>query len=267
MKIQDLKVKDLARDFIKVSKDEQYSEAFWKLDKSKDTHLVVVEDEKPIGIISVKDFTRVLTDRLRRKRLSHVFASGLMTPNPITIEGEKPLIEAPRIMLEKGISSLLVKIDEEDYKIVTKRDFLKTIDFIENRSVSLMMTNKPITVPTGTKITGAEKMMRDMKISTLPVVEDGILVGFVDVRLLSKYLVELFLNPKHKHPDKLLKEQTLEDIMISPPILTPEDTIYDASSLLLKRGYKGTPIVTSEKNRRVVGIVTETDVAKLFTKT
>ncbi|MGQ4890906.1 MAG: CBS domain-containing protein [Candidatus Njordarchaeia archaeon] len=264
MKIQDLKVKDLARDFIKVSKDEQYSEAFWKLEESKDTHLVVVENDKPIGIISIKDFTRILTDRLRRKRLSHVFASGLMTPNPITIDGEKPLIEAPKIMLEKGISSLLVKIDEENYKIITKRDFLKSVELLENKPVTQIMTNKPITAPSGTKITGAEKMMRDMNISILPIVEDGILVGFVDVRLISKYLVELFLDPKHKHPEKLLKEQTLEDVMIPPPIVTLEDTIYDVSFLLIKRGYKGTPIVTSDKNRRVIGIITETDITRLF---
>lgn len=265
MKISDLLVKDVARDFIKISKDEQYSEIFWKLEKYKDTHLVVVDEEKPIGIISIKDFTRILTNRLRRRRLTHVFASGLMTPNPITIDGKTPLVEAAKIMLDKGISSLIVELDGK-YKIVTKRDFLKKVDVLGKLKLEEIMTENPITVPSGTKITGAEMLMRERNISILPIVEDGILVGFVDIRLLSKYLVELFLEPEHKHPEKLLKEKTLQDVMIPPPLVTPEDTLTDFSNLLLKKGFKGVPIVTSEGNPRVIGVVTETDITKLVSK-
>jgi len=132
----DLKVKDLARDYVKVAKDEPYSELFWKLEKFKETHLVVVDDnDKPIGIISTKDFNRILTNRLRRRRLTHVFASGLMTPNPIVIDGEKSLVNAVEFMLEKGISSLIVDIGEEKYKIITKRDFLKHPELLGEHKV------------------------------------------------------------------------------------------------------------------------------------
>ncbi len=258
-----VKVKEIAREYIKVAKDEQYSELFWKLDKFKDTHLVVVDDnDQPIGIISTKDFTRILTDRLRRKRLAHIFASGLMTPNPISISGEESVVNAVKIMLDKGISSLLVKIDDK-YKIITKRDFLKHTDLIVNKPLQEIMTENPITAAVGTKLTGAEMMMREKKISTLPVVDDGELVGHVDIRLISRKLVELFLEPEHKHPEKLLKEITLGDIMANPLFITPETDTHTLSKKLLKKEFKGTGIVTSEGNPRVIGVTTETDIAKL----
>jgi len=259
----EIKAKDIARDPVKVGKDEQYSEVFWKLEKSKDTHLVVVEDDKPIGIISIKDFTRILTDRLRRKRLAHVFASGLMTTNLISVDGDVYLKDVARKMLEKGISSMLVRIDDS-YKIITKRDFLKNIDLIKEIKIKDIMTKEPITVPKGIKITGAEMLLREKKISILPVVEAGSLIGYVDVRILSKFLVELFLEPEHKHPEKLLRDLTLEEIMARPIYVTPEDSLHDIAKVLLKKGFKGTPIVTSENNPRVVGVVTETDVTKLI---
>ena len=261
----ELKVKDLARDYVKVAKDEPYSELFWKLEKFKETHLVVVDDnDKPIGIISTKDFTRIMTDRLRRKRLAHIFASGLMTPNPITISGEEKLTNAVKIMLEKGISSLLVDIGDDKYKIITKRDFLKHPEILGDRKVETFMTTDPITVATGTKLTGAEMLMREKKISVLPVVEDGELVGHVDIRLISRRLVELFLEPEHKHPEKLLKEITLGDIMAKPLFITPNYSLKDLSHSLLRKEFKGTAIVTSEGNPRVIGVVTETDIAKLL---
>ena len=265
-KLSKLLAKDFARDFVRVGKDEQYSEIFWKLEKAKDTHLVVVEDDKPIGIISIKDFTRILTNRLRRKRLSHVFASGLMTPNPIIVEGNTPINEVANIMLSKNISSVIVKVSENSFKIITKRDFLKNIHLIREYSIEDLMTKKPITVPLGMKITGAEMLIREKNISVLPVVEKDVLRGYVDVRILSKFLVELFLEPQHRHPEKLLKTVTLEDIMKNPFFITPENELEEFANILLKKGYKGQPIVISEDNPRVIGVLTETDITKAFSK-
>jgi len=128
------------------------------------------------------------------------------------------------------------------------------------------MTENPITAAVGTKLTGAEMTMREKKISILPVAEDGELVGHVDIRLLSRRLVELFLEPDHKHPEKLLKEITLGDIMAKPIIITPTTDLNDLTRSLLKKGFKGTAVITSEGNPRVIGVVTETDIAKLILK-
>lgn len=259
-----LQVRNFSRNFTHISKDELLPKAFWTLESTGDTHLVVIQDEKPIGIVSYKDFLHILADRVRRKQIHRLYVSSIMTTNLIGISETESIHTAAKMMIEKGISSLLVKRDDKIIGILTKKDILRKIDLFEfnNDEVESIMIKNPITAPRGLSITGAERLLKEKKISTLPIVEEGELVGYIDIHILARFMINLFLDPQHRHPETILHSATLGDIMKNPFYVFPNTTILTFSRKVLKRKYKGAPVVLSDANKRVVGIITETDIIK-----
>jgi len=264
MNSSSLLVKDFMRKYTMIDKDDLIPQAYWTLESRKDTHLVVTEDDRPVGIVSYRDFLRILTDRARRKHIAKLHVSSLMTEKLITISENATIKEACEIMLNKNISSILVTKDEEIIGIVTKRELLRKIDLLPQKAVRELMTPREelIVAPSGTKITGAEQIMRENNISTLPIVSGDKLVGYVDIHVLSRFLMRIFLDPKHRHPDKLIREITVGDIMKGPVYVLPEYPIKEFAKEVLRRKTKGAAVVLSPETMKLEGVITDTDIAK-----
>ncbi len=263
MEFEKLKVSDFARPYTKVSKDELIQQAFLLLEGRKETHLVVYED-RPIGIVSYKDFLRILSDRLRRRSLSKLYVSSLMTEKLRIIDADASIVEAAQKMDFWGISSLLVKEKGKVTKIITKKDILSKVDLFPDFEVKFLMTENPKVVSSGSSLNYAESLIRDYKISTLPVVENDSLVGYLDIYIFTAFLMDVLTNPDIKHPQRLLKEVVVGDIMKGPFFVTPETTVREFGKEIVKKKYKGAPVVISEQNKRVIGIITETDFIKFL---
>ncbi|MHA1615728.1 MAG: CBS domain-containing protein [Candidatus Njordarchaeales archaeon] len=259
-----LLVRDFVREYTKVDKDDLIPQAYWTLESRKDTHLVVTEEDEPIGIVSYRDFLRVLTDRARRRHIAKLHVSSLMTEKLITIDETASIREACELMLQKNISSVLVTKGEKIVGIVTKRDILQKIDLLPPKTVRELMTPKDevIVASSGTKITGAEQIMRENNISTLPIVSGDRLIGYIDIHILSRFLMDLFLDPKSRHPEKMLKEVTIGDIMKGPVYVLLEQSIQEFAKEVLRKHTKGAAVVLSEENMRLEGVITDTDITK-----
>jgi len=263
-----LLARDFLRPFTTVSKDELIPQAFWTLESTDDTHLVVVQDEKPIGIVSYKDFLRILAGRVRRKKITRLYVSGIMTTNLIYAKENDPIEKIANIMIEKGISSVLIFEDDTPKGIITKKDILKKIHLFPfcNNPVEEIMTQHPITAPSGLSITGAERLLVEKKISTLPIVEEGTLVGYLDIHILARFLISLYLNPEYKHPEKILYQLSVGELMKGPFYVFMDTPIKEFAQSIIRKKFKGAPVVLSDANRRVIGIVTETDIVQHLAK-
>lgn len=135
-------------------------------------------------------------------------ARDIMTPNPVTVSPTTPITEASKIMLERRFNGLpVVGKDGELLGIVCQSDlvnqhkkfrfpsFFCVLDgFIPLQSsrsveeelqrmaaadVGQIMTHKPHTVTPDATLDEVATLMVDKKYHTLPVVEDGKLVGIV----------------------------------------------------------------------------------------
>ena len=102
--------------------------------------VIVVEDGKPIGIITLSDLVSVIPEFLiiriefKRKiremkmpRLELLIASDVMTLNPITIHEDEDISEASRLMVKHNISGLPVINGELLRGIITKTDITRAI--------------------------------------------------------------------------------------------------------------------------------------------
>ncbi len=109
----------------------------------------------------------------------------IMHKNPITIPPETPLFEAYKIMQEKNIRHLPVLENGKLIGIVTDRDLrlatsqLAEKPFKPEDIVKKIMSSPVQTTAPSDPIEIATKIMRELKISSLPVLENEKLVGII----------------------------------------------------------------------------------------
>lgn len=120
------------------------------------------------------------------------------------------------------------------------------------------MTRDPVTINVKTTLSEAHKLMMELGIRRLPVVERGCLVGIVTLGDLREAEPSdaLLLNPYELK--ELISKQTVEKIMTWEPItVLPEMTLQQAARLMLTHRIAGLPVI---ENDALIGIITESDI-------
>jgi len=117
-------------------------------------------------------------------------AESAMIVNPITLSPEKPISEAIKIMEEYKISGIPITKKEKLVGILTHRDLRFEEDL--DKKISEVMTKKNlITVPVGTTLKQAEKILKKYKIEKLLVVDKNKklkgLITFKDIEKKIKF--------------------------------------------------------------------------------
>lgn len=112
-----------------------------------------------------------------------------MTRPPVTISGEMSVGQALKIIEEHKLRHLPV-LDAEDalVGIVSEKDLLRAKS---DDQVEQVMTTKVITVTEYTALEDAARIMADHRISSLPVLRDGRLVGIITETDLFQVFLEL----------------------------------------------------------------------------
>lgn len=103
----------------------------------------------------------------------------------ITIEPDRPIEEALRILVEHDIGALLV-FDGKLRGIITERDVLRAaaadVRRLETARVSDLMTRDVITVGPDADILHIMDVMTERRIRHLPVVAEGAVIGIISIR-------------------------------------------------------------------------------------
>jgi signal-transduction protein with cAMP-binding, CBS, and nucleotidyltransferase domain len=160
-------------------------------------HLCVSDEEKIVGVISVRDLVRYFVDSEGGsvRDLDNVFRPlsvlrALMQTTMATIASERMVSEAAQTMSEKRIGSLLVLDAEDIVGIVTETDVVRKViaDGLpaSSTSVGAVMHAPLIQIDIDETACDASRLMAEKRIRHLAVTEDNRVVGLLSLRDLVK---------------------------------------------------------------------------------
>jgi acetoin utilization protein AcuB len=129
-----------------------------------------------------------------------------MTADPVTVTSSATLPEAYWLMVENRIRRLLVVDGGKLVGIVTMEDLrgsfhtdiiainpLKVNQILSEMQVRQLMSRDPITIGPESSVIQAAQTMLEHRISTLPVIEAGKVVGIITESDLFRVLVDICL--------------------------------------------------------------------------
>jgi acetoin utilization protein AcuB len=124
------------------------------------------------------------------------------------------------------------------------------------------MSQPVIAVSSTTPVAAAMKLIHDKHIRRLPVVDHDELVGIVSERDLLRAMpspaTSLSVWEIPELLDRLLVRQVMARAVIT---VTPQTPIQEAARLMVDHKIGGLPVVDG---RKVVGVITETDIFRVF---
>ena len=111
-----------------------------------------------------------------------------------SIEPEKPVLDAIRLMADKHVGALLVMRGDELIGIVSERDYARKV-ILKGRSsadtpVSEIMSAPVVSVAPGDSAHRCMRLMTDMRIRHLPVVDNARVVGMLSIGDLVKAVID-----------------------------------------------------------------------------
>jgi len=133
-----------------------------------------------VGIITASDIVRGFLETDRNPGLE-----GAMTNKIFTLKPGNTILAASKMMLRRGIGSVLVTSNGSPYSIFTERDLLNRVlghDVDIEEKIGPYSTRPVVTAPYGIRASDAAKLMFANKIKRLPLTEDGRIKAMVTAR-------------------------------------------------------------------------------------
>lgn len=131
--------------------------------------------------------------------------------------------------------------------------------------VANYMTENPTTISPDTPVDEAAGLMKMNHFRRLPILQNGKLVGIISDRDISRIEPSPATTLSKYEINSLLAKMTVKDIMTAPVISVSDTaTVEEAALLMCDNKIGGLPVVSSVGV--VVGIITETDIFRVFVK-
>jgi CBS domain-containing protein len=231
------------------------------------SRLIVIKDNKPIGIITEKDITRYLIDA--DKPINQIKVFEVMKSPLITAHLDDTIQNAAKTMLKHGISSLVIVENSELKGIVTKLDIAKFCATVKGRwHVRDYMTKNPIAVSPSDTIFKVINLMVNNNISRVVVTDaNNKPIGIITLADIVRSSPEIsFAKLKNTRIPKILRPLMLRSIIVSTMmsrdlvVIREDADLADAAQTMITYGISGLPVINSEG--RLVGIITKTDITR-----
>jgi len=140
----------------------------------------------------------------------------VMTRKPIAVTPEMTVRDAAKLMKEKDVGSLVIKLGDELKGFITEQDIvygIATQGMDPNKvTVQDIMVKHVETIAPDKDIYDALMKMRDLDIRWLPVLDSGKLVGLLTLKSILKIQPQLFdiLLEKLEVGEQILRTESLE---------------------------------------------------------
>jgi len=244
-------VKEIMSTPVTIDKSERITHALDIMEKHDLRRLLVTNDGKLGGTITMRQIARVLGTRQKAGLPASSLHVASATTDSVIKADPDMKVEDAVILLQK--TSILVVMDGE--KIlgwVRPKDMLKAIR-MTGLAADAMRT--PITATPSDRLIHIRRVMLDQDVGRLPVMENGKLVGIVSERDLAKSLRAFRDLVPSSRQEARIKNLLVSDVMSRDVKSIFVDTpLEEARKTMLDLDFGGMPVL-SQKNE-LVGMLT-----------
>lgn len=129
--------------------------------------------------------------------MENILVADVMTRDPIIVTPDTDLLECAKKMVRKRVGSLLLVEKDHLVGIISEKDILwalikKTKDDLSKIKAISISPKKIATIKPSATIKEALSKMKKTKFDKLPVIQDGILEGFITARDIFNFQPELY---------------------------------------------------------------------------
>ena len=114
-----------------------------------------------------------------------------MTPDPSSVRTYHTLAAAKALMRAEGLRHVTVVEDGKLVGILSDRDLRNHLGYLDCTKVNAAMTPDPITVGPDVSIEQAARLLLSNKVGSLPVVENGKVIGIITTTDLLRALLDV----------------------------------------------------------------------------
>lgn len=250
----------MSREVVTIHKDRKLSDALGLMEKNRVSRLIVVNNDRPAGIVTERDILDTLGSGKYCTTLpSSLHVSTAMTDGLITIGKKGSLEEAAELMVERGIRSLPV-VNSELEGIVTVTDLLRPLTGA-SLPVEEIMRKPVIIVAPSERAVHARRLILDNGVGRLVVIEGSAIVGILTQAQLGMAMAA-FKKTADTYQANRVRNLLVEDVMEQNVVTIGEDSSCgEAAQIMLERGFSGLPV---ERDGTLRGIVTKKDLITLL---
>jgi CBS domain-containing protein len=191
----------------------------------------------------------------------------IMTSKVVTLQSDAKIADAASLIVKKHIGGLPV-VDEEEVLagIVTERDVMKVLSAERRAGLveEAMSTALKVTGPE-TPIGEATREMIAHRFRRLPVVKDDVLYGIVTATDIMKYLGtgQVFQRMVTGNVAEVMALPVRTLVSGNLHTIDPKKNVNEAAREMLARNVGALPVI---EDARLVGLITEFDLVKAFTR-
>jgi len=246
-------IKDIeTRDVISLLPEAAFDEALAIMDDRKISFLVIIKDDKPVGVLTERDVVRLAA---RHKVTDQTLLQAVMTSPVYTVHEDSDIFEAYDLLTSRQIRHLVVMDAEGEVAgLLTQSDLLDNLGieyFIDLKHVSSIMTRRLFTLTGKDPVQKAFDMMERERISCVVVVEDGRPAGIWTERDVTHFC--------HAHMDA---RTTLMREVMTAPVKTMPETAYVPEVNHFMQENRLRHVVIVDHDGRLAGLISQSNLTK-----
>lgn len=246
-----MSVKEIMSTPVTIDKSDRITHALDVMEKHDLRRLLVTNDGKLGGTITMRQIARVLGTRHRLGMPASSLHVASATSDSVVRVDPKMKVDDAVFLLQKT-SVLVVMEEEEILGWVRPKDMLKALR-MTGLAADAMRT--PLTATPSDRLIHVRRVMLDQDVGRLPVMENGKLVGIVSERDVAKSLRAFRDLVQGGQQDPRVKNLLVSDVMSRGVKSIYVDTpLEEARTMMLEEDLGGMPVLN--QNNELVGMLT-----------
>jgi len=251
----ELKVRDVMADTVVcATPSETVLAAIKKMSEHRVSCVVIVKDDRVVGILTERDVLRGVAAESRDSTRSRV-AERMSSP-VVSVDPDAPVLDASELMRARGVRRLVVGDGIHLLGLVTQTDITRGLTSQRlSRNVGDIMSTNVVTVNASATVAEAARLMTSRNISCVVVMNRDEPAGILTEKDVLKRVVAL-----HRDPSTT----PVQDVMSHPLVSSSPDHSILCVSRTMDRMRIHRLVV--KENKQVCGIISQTDILDALRK-